>query len=127
MKILIIDDEKEIIDILKLFINARYTNEILQAQSGNEAIKIMEKEKDNIALALVDWRMKDGNGAVVYNWLKERNFPFPYIMASTDYPETYPELSNLTKDHPKNSNLRKPFKKASIYECLDKIITPKKS
>jgi CheY-like chemotaxis protein len=127
MKILIIDDEKEIIDILKLFINARYPNEILEAQSGNEAIKIMEKEKNNIALALVDWRMKDGNGAVVYNWLKERNFPFPYIMASTDSPETYPELSNLTIDNPKNSSLRKPFKKASIYECLDKIITPKKS
>jgi CheY-like chemotaxis protein len=125
MKILLIDDEKEILDILKLFIKSRYPNEILEAQSGNEAVKIMEKEKGNIAVALVDWRMKDGNGGVVYQWLKERNFPFPFIMASTDSPETYPELANLKTDHPQNSCLRKPFKKASIFECLDKIIKPK--
>ena len=87
MKILLIDDEKEILDILKLFIKSRYPNEILEAQSGNEAIILMEKEKDNIALALVDWRMKDGNGGVVYNWLRDKNFPFPYIMASTDSPD----------------------------------------
>ncbi len=125
MKILLIDDEKEILEILKLFIKSRYPHEILEAQSGNEALKIMEKEKGNIALALVDWRMKDGNGGVVYNWLKERNFPFPYIMASTDTPETYPELANLYNDHSKNSFLRKPFKKTTIFECLDKIISPK--
>ena len=126
MKILLIDDEKEILDILKLFIKSRYPNEILEAQSGNEAIILMEKEKDNIALALVDWRMKDGNGGVVYNWLKDKNFPFPYIMASTDSPDVYEELANLTKDNPKNGSIKKPFKKALIFECLDKIITPKK-
>ena len=127
MKILLIDDEKEILDILKLFIKSRYPNEILEAQSGNEAIKIMEKEKDNIVLTLVDWRMKDGNGGVVYKWLKDKGFPFPYIMASTDAPDAYEELANLTIDHPKNGSLKKPFKKALIFECLDKIITPKKT
>ncbi|RLA60386.1 MAG: hypothetical protein DRQ89_12935 [Epsilonproteobacteria bacterium] len=125
MKIFIIDDEIEILEILKLFLKGRYDNEIVEAQSGNEAIKILENESDQIAVALVDWRMKDGNGGVVYQWLKDRGFPCPYVMASTDTPDDYDELSSLTEDHPLNSALKKPFKKALLYECLDKIIKPK--
>jgi CheY-like chemotaxis protein len=126
MKILLVDDEVEILEILKLFIQSRYSVEILEAQSGNEAIGILEKEVSNIVLALVDWRMKDGNGGVVYRWLKNQGFPFPYIMASTDSPEKYDELITLFEDHPLNGNLKKPYRKSTIFECLDKIISPKK-
>lgn len=125
MKIFIIDDEIEILEILKLFIKGRYDNEIVEAQSGNEAIKILEDQADQIAVALVDWRMKDGNGGVVYEWLKDKGFPCPYIMASTDIPDDYEELSTLTVDHPLNGNLKKPFKKALLFECLDKVLKPK--
>ena len=120
-KIFIVDDEVEIRDILKLFISDSYENEILEADSGNAAIDVIEEEEDDIAVCLCDYRMKNGNGGVVYNHLKEKGFPFPYIMASTDTPDVYEEFATLTEDHPLNASLKKPFKKALINEALDKI------
>lgn len=121
-KILIVDDEVEIRDILKLFISASYENEILEADSGNAAIDVIEENEEDIAVVLCDYRMKNGNGGVVYAHLKEKNFPFPYIMASTDTPDVYEEFATLNEDHPLNTNLKKPFKKALINEALDKIL-----
>jgi len=121
-KILIVDDEVEIRDILKLFISASYDNEILEADSGNAAIDVLEDEMDEIAVVLCDYRMKNGNGGVVYAYLKENDFPVPYIMASTDTPDVYEEFATLTEDNPLNTNLKKPFKKALINEVLDKIL-----
>ena len=121
-KILIVDDEVEIRDILKLFISASYENEILEADSGNAAIDVIEENMDDIGVVLCDYRMKNGNGGVVYNYLKEKKFPFPYIMASTDTPDVYEEFATLEEDHPLNCGLKKPFKKALINEALDKIL-----
>lgn len=121
-KILIVDDEVEIRDILKLFISASYENEILEADSGNSAIEMIEENEEDIAVCLCDYRMKNGNGGVVYQYMKEKEFPFPYIMASTDTPDVYEEFATLLEDHPLNSSLKKPFKKALINDALDKIL-----
>ena len=63
-KILLVDDENEIIEgRSKIIKNLGY--ECLTAQSGNEAIKIIERERPDIILT--DIKMSDGDGFSVLN------------------------------------------------------------
>ena len=76
-KILLVDDENEIIEgRSKIIKNLGY--ECLTAQSGNEAIKIIERERPDIILT--DIKMSDGDGFSVLNATKEFDPDIPVIV-----------------------------------------------
>lgn len=81
-KILIADDEKEIIRLLKLYIEAN-DNQVFEANDGKMALQIVRQEA--IDLAIVDIMMPEKNG---YELIKEirkgRYIPILIISAKTD-------------------------------------------
>ena len=120
-KILIVDDEDAIRFLLAHFISPRFPFEILQASSGNSAIKLLEQEKD-IEVVLCDYRMSDGNGGNVYDFIKSNELLIPFVMMSTDQPEKYSCFKSFYKEHPKNNYLKKPFTQESIISILENIL-----
>ncbi|MBG07520.1 MAG: hypothetical protein CME68_02080 [Halobacteriovoraceae bacterium] len=64
-KILIVEDEESVADVMEMYIETEFDNEIIFAKSGNEAIEILKKDHD-IVLVLSDYTMEDGNGRVLY-------------------------------------------------------------
>ncbi len=80
--ILIADDEKEIIRLLRVYIEAN-DHKVFEANNGKKAIEILEKEK--IDLAIVDIMMPEKNGyEVIKEIRKGRYIPILVISAKIE-------------------------------------------
>lgn len=80
--ILIADDEKEIVRLLRMYIEAN-DNIVFEANDGQEALRILDKE--NIDLAIVDIMMPKKNGyEIIKETRKERYIPILVISAKVE-------------------------------------------
>src|SRR5699024_9772342 len=77
-KILIVDDENEIADLLGFYLNNEGYKVII-ANTGEDAIHIVENNSDNIDLALLDIMLPDIDGFTILKKIRENSF-FPVIM-----------------------------------------------
>ncbi len=120
-KILIVDDEDSIREILRHLIAPHFKIEILEAISGNSAIKKLNESKD-VGLVICDYRMPDGNGGAVYEFIKEKELLIPFVMMSTDPPDIYPVFTGFYEENSENGFLKKPFRKDTLINFLEKIL-----
>lgn len=104
-RVLIIDDELDILEILETLITAEFSCEVVTAVCGNEAVEKLSAEKFDLILS--DYSMPNGNGAVVFNYNKE-NKNLPFIFVSGGYLEDYVDISNFYTTNPLNSYINKP-------------------
>lgn len=95
-KILIIDDEEDIREVLKLYLGSEKW-EIIEASNGEEAIAKMKEGSNflNVGLIICDIRMPKINGVETIEYLK-REAPSKPILVVTGYPDTELAVS-LTK------------------------------
>lgn len=106
MKILIVDDEKDICEIIEFLVQDIFplgTQSILAA-SGNEAIKIIDDQQD-IDLCICDHNMADGMGPEVLKYLINQKSKIKFVLCSTVIPR------DLPNEYPANhvfSNIQKP-------------------
>lgn len=78
-RILIIDDEKEITELIEVFLkNEGY--QVYKAHSANEAIKIINS--DSFDLAIIDIMLPDGNGFNLCRFIREKH-TYPIIMLTS--------------------------------------------
>ena len=93
-RILIADDEAEILDIMSEVLRKRGF-EVIAAQSGEEALEMLAKEK--IDLLILDKRMPGIGGIGVLKELKAKNMDLPVIIltGSQDTPERTAEFRKL--------------------------------
>lgn len=78
-RILIIDDEKEITELIELFlINESY--QVLKAHSSQEAVKIIKRE--SFDLAVIDVMLPDGNGFDLCKLIREK-YTYPIIILTS--------------------------------------------
>lgn len=116
-KILIVDDEEDIREILSMMVETNVDWSILEAESGNQAIEVL-KQHDDIALIFCDYRMEDGNGGDVYKFIRAEGNKVPYVMISTDRPSDHEELHTMETDNPANGYLSKPFDMKHLGELI---------
>ena len=101
-KILVLDDEKEIADVIALYLkNDGY--EVVTVYTGREALEMVEKEQPN--LALLDVMLPDIDGFRVLQKIREK-YTFPVIMltAKTEYTDKIAGLTMGADDY-----IAKPF------------------
>ncbi|MCJ7616268.1 MAG: ATP-binding protein, partial [Desulfobacterales bacterium] len=79
--ILLVDDEDMIIDVGKDMLE-QLGYKVLSAKTGEKAIEIYRKHKDNIDMAIVDLIMPSMSGGDVYNHMKEINPDIKVLLAS---------------------------------------------
>lgn len=93
VKLLLVDDETDILEIIKAIILSEYEIEILTATCGEKAIEILKSEDGgSISGIISDYNMQDGNGAVVYQYnLNNRKIPF--CLLTGGFLEDYKDLS----------------------------------
>jgi len=106
MKILIVDDEKDICEIIEFLVQDIFpvgTQSIL-ASSGNEAIKMIGDQQD-IDLCICDHNMADGMGPEVLKYLINQKSKIKFVLCSTVIPRDLP--SEYPADHV-FSNIQKP-------------------
>lgn len=76
--ILIADDEKEIVRLLRIYIEAN-GNQVFEANDGKKALEILEKE--NIDLAIVDIMMPGKNGYEIIKHVRKGSY-IPILVIS---------------------------------------------
>jgi CheY-like chemotaxis protein len=93
MKILIVDDEENIRELIKLGFEIEITADFLEAKDGKEALEKVRAQPD-IDLIICDFNMPRLNGGAVYKTLLQENFNIPYVLCSSDGPNDFPEFSD---------------------------------
>lgn len=88
MKILLVDDEQDILEILMFTLDAELEADLITAKSGNEAIEVIKSVPD-VDLIICDYNMNNGNGGDVYKYLLDNEIRIPYAMCSSDSPEDH--------------------------------------
>ena len=94
LKILIVDDEEAIREILGFFVDEIVgpDSKIVQAESGQAAI--LELKKDQYDICICDHNMPNGMGPSVLKFITEEKMPVKFVLCSTvtpsDDPVNYP-------------------------------------
>ena len=83
-KILVVDDDKTVRGFLELFLKTKGFANIVSAENGEDAVKIVEKE--NVKLILLDVMLPGMNGVEVLRKIKAINKNISVIMI-TGYPD----------------------------------------
>ena len=108
-KILIVDDEPEILALLELFLT-KNGFQVVKCLGGKPAVETV-KTDDTIDLAVLDRRMPDLDGSVVLGEIRKLERKIPVILLTGS-------LGDQTKDLQVDDFLMKPI---DLNELLDKI------
>lgn len=101
MNILVVDDEKEIADVVELYLQNEY--HVLKFYTGQEALECIEKT--NVDLAILDVMLPDIDGFTILRKIREK-YTFPVIMltAKAEYRDKITGLTMGADDY-----IPKPF------------------
>jgi two-component system chemotaxis response regulator CheY len=119
-KILIIDDEQDVREVIRLHLEGQGFN-ILEAENGEEAINTLREEDNmvNVGLILCDIRMPKVNGVECIDFLRKEAPGIPVVVV-TGYPDTEMATSFLKKGV--KDYLVKPVEKEKLVETVKRLV-----
>jgi DNA-binding NtrC family response regulator len=120
-KLLIIDDNKEILDALCEFLSKK-KYDITSANNGLEGLKYLEKEEQGFDVVITDLIMPDISGVALISIIKKR-FPDTLVIAITGWGE-HPEA--LATEAEADHVMEKPFELSKLEKSLKKLLSSKK-
>ncbi len=121
-KILIIDDEDEIREVMIMMIETIGNYEVVEAHSGNHAINILKNVSD-FGLVFCDYRMNDGNGGDVYQWIHQNRPELPYVLVSTAEPRDIDAFKGLFEHNTFNDHIVKPFDDEMLRKAIERVFS----
>ncbi len=116
-KILVVDDEPDIVDTLKEYLGTRGYH-VIGALSGEDAIKTLEKERAD--LILMDIMMPGMKGTEAARVIKSK-YPDIKVLILTGYPK---ETESLVTEHMLEGIFTKPVGMRELYDKLSELINP---
>lgn len=122
IKVLMVDDNENLVAMIKeYFISHLSIDIVLEAYDGSQAIEVMEKNKDNYDVIILDLIMPNKDGIYVLEEMKKKNITKPVII-STSY--NSPEMIRRVSEYNVNYFILKPFELSDlekrIMECMSK-------
>lgn len=120
-KILIVDDEEDVREVIKLHLEQEGYDNLLEAENGEEAIKILRSEDNMIQVGLIlcDIRMPKVNGVEAIDFFKKEAPGIPVVVV-TGYPDA--ELAAYLMKKGVKDYLVKPVEKQKLLETVNKIV-----
>jgi two-component system cell cycle sensor histidine kinase/response regulator CckA len=116
--LLLVDDEEIIVDVGGAMLTA-LGYKVLLARSGGEAIELYKKNKDKIALVILDMIMPDMGGGDAYDILKHIN-PDVMVLLSSGYSINGRATEILERGC--DGFIQKPFSISQLSEAIRKIL-----
>lgn len=116
--VLIVDDNERVRDVLQNFLcGAGYV--VLSADSGEEALSMIEKITEPLSAAIVDYCMPVTNGLELFEQLRQRQSALPFLLvsgsANLGSTQEFENLSNV-------AFLKKPFNREAILHKLRALL-----
>jgi len=121
-KLLIIDDDEEILSTLKYFLSTkRY--EVFSASDGLESLKLLETEEQGFDLVITDLVMPNISGVGLIAIIKKKLPGLP-VIAITGWGE-HPEV--LATEAQADQVLEKPFELSELDRLIKDLLSEKKN
>ena len=116
-KIMVVDNEPDIVDLTRTVLEIGGYS-VVPTYSGEEALRILEKEK--VDLVLLDIMMPGMSGWDVFNRIKKKNSEIKVAFMSVL--EISDKRKQVLLDEGLADYIMKPFDKDSLLERVDKIL-----
>lgn len=81
--ILIVDDEQDIRDIFEIVLKRNFPLDVVVAESGNKALSVIES-RGKPEIIITDLKMPDGDGAFLFQKVRENKWNIPVVLCSTE-------------------------------------------
>ncbi|MBT5632498.1 MAG: response regulator [Nitrospina sp.] len=119
-KILIIDDESEVREVLRIHLESANYN-VIEAVDGEEGVNMMKSGSNllQVGMIICDIRMPKVNGIEAIDYLKQ-NAPSIPIVVVTGYPDSDLAVSLLKKGV--KDYMVKPIEKARLLEKVAEVL-----
>ena len=119
-KILIIDDESEVREVLRLHLESANYN-VIEATDGEEGVNMMKSGSNllQVGMIICDIRIPKVNGIEAIDFLK-KNAPSIPIIVVTGYPDSDLAVSLLKKGV--KDYMVKPIEKAKLLEKVAEVL-----
>ncbi len=120
-KIMVVDDEEDIRDIIKMHLDGKGYN-FIEAEDGEQAIKTLKSEDNmlNCGLILCDIRMPKVNGIECIEYFQKEAPGIP-IVVITGYPETEKAVELMKKGV--KDYIVKPLEGEKLLQIVNKHIS----
>lgn len=115
-QILLVDDSKEIVEGLKSFLSRNYV--VHTASNGLDALKVFERNKEELDLVITDMVMPDLSGAALISMIRAKA-PGTPIIAMTGWGH-YP--SQLATEAQANVVFKKPFDLVALDQSMSELL-----
>lgn len=115
-KILLIDDEPDLREIISFGISLKRDCEVVEAEDGLHAVEILNRDS-NFSLMICDYNMPNMNGGEVYKFVQEKKLNIPFVLCSSDLPTDHA----VFKDGKIFGNIVKPCIMDGIDEIFAKL------
>lgn len=111
MRILLVDDDKEIRFALANVFQAKHKFTVVEAGSGQEAIATLTAQND-FTLIISDFQMDNGNGDVIVDFLKTQKIDVPLVFFSGSQEIKSAEIS---------APVLKCFSKSEVFHLIEYV------
>lgn len=115
---LIVEDDEDVRDIICLLLGSHYSGEFIDATNGKEAVEIL-RNKGPFDIVISDFNMPEGNGQFVFDFLKEYLPEIPFLLMTSDSPETHPEIKAAFR----SGFMQKPFLEEQLFSEVDRLLS----
>lgn len=122
-KVLIIDDEKDILDLIESLLEVELGIEVIKASDGAQGIRNIKLLSD-IDLVICDVNMPERGGREVFlENLNSKNLPFIIMTGSDELEVSFRE--KFTNANPYNRILPKPWQPKELISIVKNIVEEK--
>jgi DNA-binding response OmpR family regulator len=80
LRVLLVDDEASYVKVVALGLREEYGMDVLVASSGQEAIDLLQSEKDGFDVVVLDYLMPELTGLDVLRWMNRFGVETPALM-----------------------------------------------
>ncbi len=121
-KILVVDDEAEVREVIKLQLEHQKGLHVLEAVDGQDAIDILKSGDNmvNVGVILCDIRMPNVNGVECIQFIREQAPGIPIVVV-TGYPDA--ELATELMEKGVKDYLVKPVEKEKLLAVVGDLIS----
>ena len=119
-KILIIDDESDVRDVMKFHLSEKNYN-VIEAENGQEGMDLLKSEDNltNVGVIICDIRMPKVNGIECIQYIRQEAPGIPIVVV-TGFPDTQMAV-NLLNEGVKEY-LVKPVDKEKLVATVEKLV-----
>lgn len=120
MNIVFIDDQEDLIDVMKMILEDLFSAKVFGFSTCLEAGEYLKKNANEVSLIICDYRLPGEDGIEFYKSIEHMSIPF-ILMSGMQFSEDDIRLETLLKNT-NNRMLLKPVDESELAKHIKEII-----